>query len=571
MSRTSPNFKERIRHKLQIEKPELEGEALESEIQKIWESWRTQKEPPKDAFLTGKGFPVVRLDDSLIQEQNLNWGDIAQDFIKINPLWYDRAGLWWVWHHIRRCYELADETDILNMVDYAVKRKNYRTKAKTELLEAFRREARKTEPQEAPKTWVQFDRVIYDVKQGKPGVLSPKYFITNPVPWAIGETKETPVIDRLLSEWCPENWLTLKQLMAYCCLPDYPLHRIFVLHGSGLNGKGSFLRMLTTFLGQENCASTELDLLLRNQFQVSKLHRKLLCQMGETNFSEVKNTSLLKRLSGQDLIGFEFKNKKPFDDYNNAKIVIATNSLPITHDRTDGFYRRFIIIDFPIRFTEKKDVLAEVPEKEYNCLAAWCIKELKRLLTERSFHNEGTIEERKERYEARSDTLEQFIGCFAIKDANGVISANEFYNKYILFLTEHGHRKLTYGETRAGMKKKGYEYTKKRLDGFENPVSVILGLRFVPAVPNVPLPSLSPYAIKGEQDIVEQTEQLEQYKKEEGLLPKIRTFLQEKNKGAGVTIDYLQQKFPEVTDEKIEFWKEQGEIMELPPGWLKPV
>ena len=34
--------------------------------------------------------------------------------------------------------------------------------------------------------------------------------------------------------------------------------------------------------------------------------------MGETNFSEMNKTSILKKISGNDLIGFEYKNKKTF-------------------------------------------------------------------------------------------------------------------------------------------------------------------------------------------------------------------------------------------------------------------
>ena len=78
--------------------------------------------------------------------------------------------------------------------------------------------------------------------------------------------------------------------------------------------------------------------------------------MGETNFSELNKTSILKKLTGQDVIGFEYKNKNPFDGFNYAKILIATNNLPTTTDKTIGFYRRWFIIDFPNRFSEEKDI-----------------------------------------------------------------------------------------------------------------------------------------------------------------------------------------------------------------------
>jgi putative DNA primase/helicase len=70
----------------------------------------------------------------------------------------------------------------------------------------------------------------------------------------------------------------------------------------------------------------------------------------ETNFNLLTSTNLLKRLVGGDLIGFEKKGKDPFDDYNYAKIMINSNSMPMSQDESDGFYRRWLIIDFPNEF-----------------------------------------------------------------------------------------------------------------------------------------------------------------------------------------------------------------------------
>jgi hypothetical protein len=130
--------------------------------------------------------------------------------------------------------------------------------------------------------------------------------------------------------------------------------------------------------------------------------------MGETNFSEMNKTSVLKKLSGGDLIGFEYKNKDPFEEVNYAKIIIATNNLPATNDKTVGFYRRWMIIDFPNQFSEKKDILAEIPEEEYSALAVKCSMILKDLLDSRTFTNEGSIDERMKKYEDHSNPLENF-------------------------------------------------------------------------------------------------------------------------------------------------------------------
>ena len=53
----------------------------------------------------------------------------------------------------------------------------------------------------------------------------------------------------------------------------------------------------------------------------------------------------------------EEKNKSRFDYKTYAKITISTNQLPITKDRTDGYYRRWILVKFPNQFKKKIGLL----------------------------------------------------------------------------------------------------------------------------------------------------------------------------------------------------------------------
>ena len=164
--------------------------------------------------------------------------------------------------------------------------------------------------------------------------------------------------------------------------------------------------------------------------------------MGETNFSEINKTSIIKKLTGQDLIGFEYKNKNPFEGNNYAKILIATNNLPTTTDKTIGFYRRWCIIDFPNKFSEGKDILDEIPDEEYKSLALKSITILKDLLEKRKFHKAGTVEERMEKYESKSDFLQKFLEEFIEEDVDGWISKADFRKKFGEWCLENRHRQM---------------------------------------------------------------------------------------------------------------------------------
>jgi len=249
--------------------------------------------------------------------------------------------------------------------------------------------------------------------------------------------------------------------MAYCMLSNYPIHRIFCFIGSGMNGKSKFLELLRIFIGSKNTCCTELDTLMTSRFEVTRLHKKLVCQMGETNFNEMNKTSLLKKLSGGDLIGYEYKRADLFEEHNYAKIIISTNNLPTTTDKTIGFYRRWMIIDFPNQFDESKDILEDIPEEEYKSLALKCSGILKEILEKRTFTNEGSIEERTDRYEAKSNFLEKFIKMFTEEDFEGYISCADFYKKFADWSKELRHREMSETSLGMAMKKIGISQERK--------------------------------------------------------------------------------------------------------------
>ena len=384
--------------------------------------------------------------------------DLAKQFLKLQPLYYDQYKIWWVWNFRDYKWQIMDETDLLNMIAKSSRANTIRSRDRNEIIEALKQVGRENKPEKIKKTWVQFREKIIDIKTGEETKASPKYFVTNPIPWSIGANNtNTPTLDKIFGEWVGEDYVkTLYQIIAYCILPDYPLNRLFCLMGEGLNGKSKYLELITRFLGMANSASTELDLLLTSRFEITRLHKKLVCQMGETNFNELKQTATLKKLTGGDMIGFEYKNKDPFQDYNYAKILISTNNLPTTTDKTLGFYRRWLIIDFPNKFNEKRDILADIPEKEYRALACKCVVTLRELLEVKEFHNEGSPEQRGVRYEEKSNPFDKFWNEMVEEDVvDDHIYKFEFRKSIDEWCSHNKFRKLSDSFIKEKMREKG--------------------------------------------------------------------------------------------------------------------
>jgi P4 family phage/plasmid primase-like protien len=428
-------------------------------------------------------------DKQVIKERVSFYRSIAEKFMVYSPFYYDKNKIWWLWDDYKKRWEIVDEVDIMIRFDTFFNRDTEKSEEKSRILESLRKVGRKNKPKEIPNTWLQFKDKIVDIETGSEMEASPEFFVLNPIPWSLGNSEETPIIDKLFYEWVvkedfqDETYVdTLYQTVAFTLLPVYAIHRIICLIGDGCNGKTSFTRMLEKFIGKYNATSSDMKILIESRFETAKLYKKLLCVLGEIDIGILNRTSLLKRLTGDDKIGFEIKRKTPFDDYNYAKIFIATNNLPETIDKTGGFYRRWLIIDFPNVFEEGKDVVDDIPNYEYENLARKCVRILKGLLKKGKFLNEGDVKFRKKKYETRSSSINQFVEEYCVKDGESFIIFSEFYEKYKEFLVSRRLRIATKLELSKVLRDAGYEMKVRRIKNEFGEITTamcVLGIKFI--------------------------------------------------------------------------------------------
>lgn len=372
-----------------------------------------------------------------------NYLDNVELFYEQQPFFYNKTGLFWFWNFEFYKWELVDEVDLMIAIEKQLQLQGQTVSrgVKSNYVEAFKRVGRQKMPEDAPKSWIQFKDIVFDIDNQISFPAKPNYFFCNPIPWVLSNSDKTPVIDTLFEQWVGKSYVqSLYEIIAYCCLQDYPIHLIFCFTGSGSNGKSKYQGLVTKFIGGSNVCSTELDVLIDSRFESFKLFKKLVCVMGETNFGLLKKTSLLKKLTGQDLIGFEYKNKAPFDAVNYAKVMISSNSLPSSDDTSDGFYRRWFIIDFPNTFGEGKNVLKTIPEEEFNNLAKKVVNILPDLIKRGDFTNQGSIEDRKNKYIAASNPINIFLHAFCEDVEESYVLYGELYNAYVKVLKKFKKR-----------------------------------------------------------------------------------------------------------------------------------
>jgi P4 family phage/plasmid primase-like protien len=249
------------------------------------------------------------------------------------------------------------------------------------------------------------------------------------------ETPSCPRILKFMHEvMAPEDVETVLDFIAYCLWRGLPFHKYLLLNGSGRNGKGSLLRIIRCFLGSQNVSSESLHRLLENRFATAQLYGKLANIDADLSKESLKNTGLLKKLTGGDAISAEKKFMPPFTFVNYAKLIFSANEIPQTNDETDAFFSRLIIVNFPHQFLgEKSDpyLLDKLTtEDELSGLLKVVLKRLPRVL-EKGIHTESSsIDQNYEKYILSSNPVRAFVENCLEQDSNSNPSKEKMYFAY---------------------------------------------------------------------------------------------------------------------------------------------
>ncbi len=433
----------------------------------------------KDLMIEGIVVEIYKKEETKPEDIFNRRGQI-ETFWKGQPFFYDKSKMFWLWDKENSKWVLSDEVDFCNLIYENLGIETINSKARGELVEGFKQIGRKHKPKDIEKSWIQFKDKIYDGRTGKELFeASPDYFATNPIPWKVGESEDTPTIDKLIIEWVGENYKeTINQVTAYTLTPHQFMQRIIALVGGGSNGKGTYIKLLDKFMGEENIVSSEIKALSENRFETSCLHKKLLCVMGEVASDDLEHTNILKKIGGEDKLSFQFKGKNSFTEPNTATAICLTNSLPITPDKSIGFYRKWLLIDFPNQFKEIKDnPINKIPNVEFENLARKCLRILKELYENPKFINEGNFEMRIKRYEERSNPVMRFIEKKCEEDTGEFISLREFANLCNIDFKENHLRVMTVRQIGKILREEGLDIASRKINDFSTKVILNLGVK----------------------------------------------------------------------------------------------
>lgn len=197
---------------------------------------------------------------------------------------------------------------------------------------------------------------LYNIRTGEFKAHFPDYISINQVPIVYNLESKHKLFGRFIHQvlW-PSEIRTAIELMAYTFYRDNPFEIITNLFGYDANGKSVFTGLLTALHGPKNVSNVALTAMLDDRFALSDLEGKSVNIDTELTGTTIRDTSILKKITGRQPIKIQRKNEKAYDTLIHAKLFFSTNKIPVAYDESDAFFRRNIIITFPNRFEGKRE------------------------------------------------------------------------------------------------------------------------------------------------------------------------------------------------------------------------
>ena len=199
-----------------------------------------------------------------------------------------------------------------------------------------------------------FRNGVFDLQTGKLREYTSSDFILEPLPHTLPEQIDPDIEDwfmKILADWVTEevsDWFA--DVLAYF-LFIYPNNESLWMNlfEGGQNGKSSCLKLLEKIVGDDKVIGCNLCHL--NRFSNAGFQGKwLIIGRDSSNFPSDSAAGFIKNYSDAGKTTVELKGGDSYDTYTTGKIVISTNDLIQSRDRSFGWYRRFLPVPFPHQF-----------------------------------------------------------------------------------------------------------------------------------------------------------------------------------------------------------------------------
>lgn len=268
----------------------------------------------------------------------------------------------------------------------------------------------------------------------------------------------------------------VQKAVGYSLSGDISEQCIFILEGTGSNGKSTFVETINHILNDYARPIPPESLTLQKNEripeEIARLQGVRFTTSSESKEGARLNEALIKQMTGGEKLTARFLYSNSFDFSPQFKIFYSTNHKPRITGTDDGIWRRVKRIPFKAIYGDKEGLdergrmiqlkdkdLPEKLKKEVEGILTWCIEGFVK------WQKEGLImpEELKkatEEYRSESDLIKTFLDESCVIQPSCKVSVKELYKTYCIYCDENSERVVSNRIFSQKMKEKGFDNKK---------------------------------------------------------------------------------------------------------------
>ena len=247
-------------------------------------------------------------------------------------------------------------------------------------------------------------------------------------------------------------------------------HCMFMLWGTGRNGKSTFLEVIHHLMG-EYAKAAHMNTFMVQQNEgipndLAALSSARFVSATESDEGKRLAESKIKQITGGDTITARFLHKEFFEFKPQFKIWLGTNHRPTIYGTDEGIWRRIRLIPFEVYIPDGKvdEKLTQKLISEASGILNWALQGLEEYRLH-GMMEPDIVRATTDEYRAQQDWMTRFLEEDTEPSLMDDVPARKLYEKYVDWCQKTGEFKLKEAKFAEGMKQKGWQSKRKKKNG----------------------------------------------------------------------------------------------------------
>ncbi|MBA2882078.1 putative DNA primase/helicase [Desulfosalsimonas propionicica] len=253
----------------------------------------------------------------------------------------------------------------------------------------------------------------------------------------------------------------LKRAVGYSLTGDVSEQCLFIFFGSGANGKSTFLRTIDMLMGDYGQQTATETLLVKQKGaipnDIARLKGSRFITASEAEAEQRLAESLIKQMTGGDIISARFLHQEWFDFEPTYKIFLGTNHKPVIKGTDYAIWRRIKLVPFEVTIpeNERDGKLLDKLRDELSGILSWAIQGCM------EWQNSGLgipqeVSAATDEYKNEMDIISDFINECCIESPGSRVLFRDLYQAYKNWCDENGDYPLKKNAFSRRLREKGY-------------------------------------------------------------------------------------------------------------------